>query len=222
MYGVIFDMDGVLVLTGPAHFQTWHAVAAEHGITLTYEQFTHTFGRTNPDVIRILWGREVEPAIADTIARTKEESFRRIVESVVPLAPGLTLMLDTLRSAGFVLGVGSSAPPENIDLVLDRGGIRKYFASVVNGDQVKRGKPAPDVFLLAAEKAGLKPARCMVVEDAPAGIEAAVAAGMVPVGITTTHDETSLRKAGAAKIISSLGELSPSSVKALLGTPDAF
>jgi beta-phosphoglucomutase family hydrolase len=217
MYGVIFDMDGVLVLTGPAHFEAWRAAAAQHGIALSYDEFTHTFGRTNPDVIRIIWGREVEPAMACAIADAKEESFRRIIQAEVPLAPGLPLMLEALRGEGFVLGVGSSAPPENIDLVLDRGGIRKYFASVVDGNQVKRGKPAPDVFLLAAEKARLDPSRCMVVEDAPAGIEAAVAADMVPVGITTTHDEASLRKAGAAKIISSLSELAPGAVKQLFG-----
>jgi beta-phosphoglucomutase len=205
--GVIFDMDGVLVLTAPAHYRAWQEAAARDGIDLGYELFTHTFGRTNPDVIRMIWRAELAADRVADIAERKERRFREIFAEDMPLAPGLEPLLVELCEAGFVLGVGSSAPPENIDLVLDRGGLRRYFAAIADGTEVRRGKPAPDVFLLAAQKAGLAPERCAVVEDAPAGIEAAVAAGMTPIGIGTTHPLEDLRRAGAVETFATLREL---------------
>jgi len=100
--------------------------------------------------------------------------------------------------------VGSSGPAENVNLILGSGGIRKYFDAVVHGGEVKRGKPAPDVFLLAAERIGVPAGRCAVIEDAPAGIFAAVAAGMRAVGVATTHDSGELKDAGADVVFADL------------------
>jgi beta-phosphoglucomutase len=211
MNAVIFDMDGVLVLTGDAHYQAWQAAAASDGIELSFEQFSHTFGRTNPDVIRMIWhelaGRPLSTLTAarlHEIADAKERAFRDLIRHDVPLAPGTRELLEQLASRGFALGVGSSAPRENLDLVLDGAAIRPYFAAVVDGSMVARGKPDPEVFLLAARHLAVDPAHCTVIEDAPAGIEAAVAAGMHALGVTTTHDEASLRAAGAHRIRPSL------------------
>lgn len=217
MRAIIFDMDGVLVLTGPAHFQTWRQAAAAEGIDLSQDHFNDTFGRTNPDVIRMIWKRELPPERVSQIADAKEKAFRDIVEHDVPLAPGLVPLLESLCEAGFVLGIGSSAPPENIDLVLDRAGIRKYFAGIANGSQVKRGKPAPDVFLLAARLTAVDPTHCAVVEDAPPGIEAAVAAGMVAIGVATTHPAEELTRAGAAVTFAALADLTVGRARELLG-----
>lgn len=211
---VIFDMDGVLILSGPAHFEAWQAAAAADGIALSYNLFAETFGRTNPDVIRMIWTdharREVSPEKAAAIADAKERAYRDIVRHEVPLAPGLHKLLDGLAAAGYTLGIGSSAPRENVDLLLDASGLRKRFASIVDGSMVKRGKPAPDVFLQAAALAGVDPARCAVVEDAPPGIEAAVAAGMYAVGVATTHAGDDLIAAGAHHVEPTLADLTVS------------
>jgi beta-phosphoglucomutase family hydrolase len=193
--GVIFDMDGVLVLTEQAHWESWKAVADPMGRDIQYDTFLSCFGRVNPDCIRILFGPEIPPDESARIADRKEAAFREIMRRHVPLSPGLIEMLAAL--AGVKLAVGSSGPVENVDLILDAGGIRKFFDGVVHGGDVKRGKPAPDVFLLAAQRCGAEPGNCAVIEDAPAGIQAALAAGMFAVGVATTHDAKDLIDAGA-------------------------
>jgi beta-phosphoglucomutase family hydrolase len=195
--GVIFDMDGVIVLTEQAHWQSWQAPAKARGVTLEHATFLSCFGRVNPDCIRILFGPGIGAAESASIADEKEIAFRRIIRANVPLAPGIVDLLTELKSRGFRTAIGSSAPPENIALVLEAGKLRGMFDAIVDGSQVKRGKPAPDVFLLAAERMGVPPNRCSVIEDAPMGIAAAVAAGMLPVGVATTHAAQELTDAGA-------------------------
>ncbi|MGD0140571.1 MAG: beta-phosphoglucomutase family hydrolase [Tepidisphaeraceae bacterium] len=195
--GVIFDMDGVIVLTEQAHWQSWQAPAKARGATLQYAAFLSCFGRVNPDCIRILFGPDISPAESASIADEKEIAFRQIIRANVPLAPGIFDLLKELKSRGVRTAIGSSAPPENIALVLDAGKLRPMFDAIVDGSEVKRGKPAPDVFLMAAERMGVPPERCSVIEDAPMGIEAAAAAGMLPVGVATTHPAEELTNAGA-------------------------
>lgn len=193
---VIFDMDGVLVLTEQAHWESWLEAARPRGAELDYVVFKSCFGRINPDCIPILFGpRSAEESVA--IADEKEAAFRRIVRSSVPLVPGIVGFLSTLSGMGVRLAVGSSGPPENVKALIEGGGIARFFSATVDGAQVQRGKPAPDVFLIGAERIGVSPAACAVIEDAPVGIRAAVAAGMVAIGVATTHPEADLREAGA-------------------------
>jgi beta-phosphoglucomutase family hydrolase len=206
--GVIFDMDGVLVLTENAHWLAWKAAADRRGVAIDYPTFLSCFGRVNPDCIRIMFGDATPDAESARIADEKEHAFREIIKSDVPLAPGLIPLLDSLRAAHVPLAVGSSAPPENVDLVLDAGRIRPYFSAVVDGTQVARGKPAPDVFLRAGKLLGLAPADCAVIEDAPAGILAAKAAGMLAIGVATTHKDHELLAAGADIVFPALADLS--------------
>jgi beta-phosphoglucomutase family hydrolase len=205
--GVIFDMDGVIVLSEAAHWQSWVAAAKPRGVELKYETFLSCFGRVNRDCIRILFGPEVPPAESDVIADAKEAAFRDIIRADVPLAPGISHVLKKLKERGIGIAVGSSAPPENVNLVLDSGGLRGLFDATVNGSEVQRGKPAPDVFLLAAKRLGIEPRDCAVIEDAPTGIAAAVAAGMLPVGVTTTHKAGELKEAGAKLIFAQPAEI---------------
>ena len=202
--GVIFDMDGVLALTEQAHWQSWCEIAKTRGVSLSYEKFVSCFGRINPDCVAILFGADVPRAESARIAAEKERAFREIVRQNVPLAPGTIELLTSLRHQAIGLAVGSSGPRENVELILDAGKIRAYFDAVVNGDEVTRGKPAPDVFLLAAGRLGVPAQMCSVIEDAPTGIRAAVAAGMIPIAVTTTHDSTDLLQAGAAAVFPSL------------------
>lgn len=205
---VIFDMDGVLVLTEQAHWESWLEAARPRGAQLSYAAFKSCFGRINPDCIPILFGpRSAEESVA--IAEEKEAAFRRIVRATVPLVPGIVDFLSSLSKLNVRLAVGSSGPPENVKALLEGGRIAHFFGATVDGAQVQRGKPAPDVFLIGAQRLGVLPAACAVVEDAPVGIRAAVAAGMVPIGVATTHPEADLRQAGATWIFPEPAAIDP-------------
>jgi beta-phosphoglucomutase len=202
--GVIFDMDGVLVLSEQAHWQSWCAAAKTRGVQIDYKVFLSCFGRINSDCIAIMFGGDIPPEESERIANEKERSFRDILRQNVPLAPGTVELLKGLRERGIGLAVGSSGPRENVELILGSGKIRQYFDAVVHGGEVTRGKPAPDVFLLAAERLGIPARDCAVIEDAPAGIRAAVVAEMTPIGVTTTHDSRDLQEAGAIAVFADL------------------
>jgi beta-phosphoglucomutase len=206
---VIFDMDGVLVDSYRAHYQSWIELAEADGLRVTEAEFAATFGRTSREIVACLWGegRYSDAEIAELDQR-KEAAYRRIVEADFPAMPGAVALLRALRSAGFRLAVGSSGPPENVELVLDRLGTRELFSAIVTGKDVTRGKPDPEVFLIAASRLGVAPANCVVIEDAPAGIAAANAAGMAGVGLTSTG-RTPDNLVAADVIVSSLAEISP-------------
>jgi beta-phosphoglucomutase len=205
---VIFDMDGVLVLTEDAHWQSWLEAAKPRGAELHYAAFKSCFGRINPDCIPILFGpRSPEESVA--IAEEKEAAFRRIVRARVPLVPGIVELLTALSRLGARLAVGSSGPPQNVKALVEGGGIAHFFGATVDGSQVQRGKPAPDVFLIGAQRLEVPPARCAVIEDAPVGIRAAVAARMLAIGVATTHPAAELREAGAALVFRDPAAIDP-------------
>ena len=216
--GVIFDVDGVLVDSGPAHAASWRAVARKHGIEISDEQFKRTFGRPSRDIIRIIWGPQVSAEDIRRYDDEKEAAYRELIRGNVPLAGSAREMLAALKQAGFTLAVATSGPRENVELVLRETGIGGLFDAVVTGFDVEKGKPAPDCFLLAAQRAGLEPRNCVVVEDAPVGIEAALAAGMYAVGLVGTHPRERLLQAGAALTIERMDELTVTAVGGLLRT----
>jgi HAD superfamily hydrolase (TIGR01509 family) len=212
---VLFDMDGVLVLTEEAHWQSWLQAARPRNVELSYTAFKSCFGRINPDCIPILFGPwPADDALA--IAEEKESVFRKIVSARVPLVPGIVELLTALTALGARLAVGSSGPPENVKALVDGGGLTRFFSATVDGSQVRHGKPAPDVFLIGAQRLGVAPVACAVIEDAPVGIRAAVAAGMLAVGVATTHPEEELRAAGAAHVFAAPSAIDPAQLTAML------
>ncbi len=218
---VIFDMDGVLVASGSAHAASWRIVARKHGRQISDEQFRATFGQTSRDIIRRIWGPELNDEEIRRIDDEKEAVYRDLIRGLVPLTIGARELLATLRREGFPLALATSGPPENVELVLDETNLRKMFQAVVTGADVQRGKPDPQCFLIAAERLGVEPAHCVVVEDAPAGIQAAVAAGMHPVALVGTHPGQRLAEAGAACIVQRLDEITPQLVRQLAGRASA-
>jgi beta-phosphoglucomutase len=213
---VIFDMDGVLIDTYQAHFQSWQQMAAESGVSMTEPQFAQSFGRTSREIIGSLWGpgRFQAAEIARLDAR-KEELFRRIIAADFPRMPAARELLVALHRAGFLLAIGSSAPPENVDLALDRMEAESLFEAVVTGQDIRRGKPDPQVFLTAAARLRVPPEWCAVVEDAPAGIAAALAAEMTAIGLASTG-RTRAELAAAHLVVDSLRELSPAVIEDLI------
>jgi beta-phosphoglucomutase len=213
---VIFDMDGVLVDSYQAHFQSWQRAAASVGRSMSLEEFNATFGRTSREIIPALWPDAVSGE--NDIARLdalKEAAYRKILAANFPPMPGVTQLLESLHADGFALAIGSSGPPENVELVLDRLGGRGLFGAVVDGMDVTRGKPDPQVFVLAAERLAVPPRRCAVVEDAPLGIAAAKAAGMASVGLVSTG-RTREGLAQADLVVDSLAEVSPALFRSLI------
>ena len=177
-FGVIFDMDGVMVLTEEAHWQSWQRVAADRGDELSYESFASSFGQVNADCIPLMFGSGLSAEEIVRIGDDKERAFREIIAEDLPLAPGLIELLADLRAAGALLAVGSSAPPENVDLVLAGLGIESLFDVILTADDPFPPKPAPDLFLEAARRLDVAPDLCHVFEDGDLGLQAARRAGM--------------------------------------------
>ncbi|MFZ5833121.1 MAG: HAD family hydrolase [Planctomycetota bacterium] len=215
---VIFDMDGVLIDTYRAHFKSWLMMAETRGLTFAEPEFAPTFGRTSREIIRMLWG---DGRFSDEQMRQmdeeKEAAFRQLIAADFPGMPGVTELLRSLFDAHFKLGVGSSGPPENVCMVLERLRARPLFASVVTGRDVSRGKPDPEVFLIAAQRLGVPPMRCVVIEDAPVGVQAAKAAGMAAIGMASTgRTREELRQADL--VVDSPKELSPRRIAAVIAS----
>jgi beta-phosphoglucomutase len=214
-FGVIFDVDGVLVSTYRAHFESWQVAGAPHGMALSEADFARTFGRTSREIIHQIWPGRYDDAGADGFAAEKEAAYRDIIRAHLPEMDGAADLIAALDDAGFLLALGSSGPPENVAIVWQNLTNGKRIRAAVNGMEVKKGKPDPEVFLIAARKLGLEPARCAVVEDAPVGLQAARRAGMVAVGLTGTVPREALA-AHAHLVVDRLAELTPSTFTQLL------
>ena len=206
---VIFDVDGVLVDSYHVHFESWRVLCAELGREMTEPQFAATFGRTTRETISELWSGDRFPSeqIAQLDAR-KEAIFRERIVADFPAMDGALELIEALHEAGFALAVGSSGPPENVELILDQLGCRALLGAIVTGRDVRRGKPDPQVFSIAAARLALDPGSCAVVEDAAAGVAAANAAGMTSIALVSTG-HTRAELAAADHTVESLRELSP-------------
>jgi beta-phosphoglucomutase len=215
----LWDVDGTLVDTAELHYQAWVELTAEIGEPFSREDFAATFGRRNPEIIRELFDPEADDLKVTSIGERKELIYRQaVLRQGVALLPGVAELLAGLRRIGWVQAVGSSAPRANLELLLDVTRTRDYFTAVVAMEDTTRGKPDPQVFLTAAEKLGAPPRRCVVLEDAVAGVQAAKAAGMkcVAVRFVGHHTEDKLRAAGADLVVESLAEVTAEEVRRLV------
>lgn len=213
-YGVIFDMDGVLIDSFEPHRRSWQMMAREHGIAMTDEQFATTFGRTSRDIIHHFWGDTVTDDQIRQMDGRKEELFRDLVRQRLPVMPGAMELIEDLWGQGFRMGIGSSGPPANVQLVIEKMGIQDRLAGVTTGMDVTRGKPDPQVFLLAAERMAVEPGRCAVVEDAVHGITAARRAGMRAIALTGTAPREAFPQANL--VVDSLRQLSAAHIARLI------
>jgi beta-phosphoglucomutase len=216
---VIWDVDGTLVDTAELHFQAWADLARDLGKPFTRADFAATFGRRNPEIIHQLFGTHyTDQEIAD-LGDRKEDLYRAAARHGVELLPGVPGLLEGLKADGFRQAVGSSAPRRNLDLILQLTRTAPYFDAVVSMEDTQRGKPDPQVFQVAAERLGVPPPRCVVIEDAVAGVQAAKAGGMKCIAVTFVghHPEASLRQAGGDLIVPNLEEVSVPAVRRLLG-----
>jgi beta-phosphoglucomutase len=199
-------MDGVLVDSASYHNQAWQATFAGEGIPFDSEDMRRTFGWRNDSIIADIAGPGLPPERVEAIATAKEQRFREIVQREgIATLPGVREWLRGLHDRGIPQAVVSSAPRENITVVLQAAGVAGFFQALISGDEVVRGKPDPQTYLLAAQRLGVPPSACVVVEDAPAGVEAARRAGMACLAVTTSHPRE--RLAAADRTVDSLAGL---------------
>jgi beta-phosphoglucomutase len=186
---VIFDMDGVMVNSNPVHRDAWVAFNRRYGIETTEAMLEGMYGRRNDEIIQAFFGSHLEGAEVHARSAAKEELFREMIGGALAdhLVPGIAAFLE--RHADVPMAVASNAEAANLELVLQATGWRRFFRAVVDGHQVSRPKPHPDIYLLAAARLSAEPRNCVVFEDSFSGIAAARAAGMRVVGVRTTHPE---------------------------------
>ena len=214
---VIWDVDGTMVDTAELHYQAWCVLAKEIAKPFTRADFTGTFGWRNPEIIPKLWGIHDVAEVA-ALGDRKELYYRSEAMKGVALLPGVRALMEALSAAGFRQGIGSSAPRHNIELILQKTQVGPHIQAITSMEDTQRGKPDPQVFLLAARKLGVEPARCVVIEDAPVGVMAAKAGGMRCVAVTFAahHPVEKLRDAGADVVVETLDNVTVADLAKLL------
>ncbi len=209
---VIWDLDGVIIDSAEEHRKAWQRLACEEGIPLSDADFWATFGKRNDDIFAILWG-PLSTEQVRALANRKEAYFREYIRDTAAPLPGSMELMKGLHEAGFAQALATSTPSENIVLIGEVLGLGRYLTALVSGESVPHGKPAPDIFLKAAQALNVDPSRSLVIEDAVAGVEAAQAAGMRCIAVAGTRNLPGLR--AAELMVKSLTEVTVDTISHL-------
>ena len=214
---VLWDMDGTLIDSEQFHWISWRNTLAEEGTTITHAQFLSSFGQRNDSILPQWLGSAASPERMARVANAKEELYRDLVRKngISPL-PGVADWVRRLHKDGWLQAVASAAPRANIDAILEALSARHIFQAIVSAEDVHRGKPDPEVYLLAASRVGVPPERCIVVEDAVAGIEGARRAGMRSIGVSRNGHPLD-----ADVVVQSLDLLNPNAFEVLIQAGDS-
>ena len=194
--GVIFDLDGTLVDNNAFHLKSWKQYIKNLGREISEEDYNANInGRTNKDAAEYIFGKKMTNDEALVYALEKEAVYREMYAPFIQPVDGLLEFLNILYELNIPMAIATSGIQVNIDFMFEHIPIRKYFTVVVNSAHITNGKPDPEIYLKAAELLGVPPERCLVFEDAVVGINAAKAAGMKVIAISTTHPEDELQGA---------------------------
>ncbi|OLB84254.1 MAG: hypothetical protein AUI12_14095 [Acidobacteria bacterium 13_2_20CM_2_57_6] len=209
---VLWDMDGTLIDSEEFHWISWRDTLANEGIAITHEQFLSSFGQRNDSILPRWLGTAATPERIERIANAKEELYRQLLRrgGISPL-PGVAHWVHRLHKEGWLQAIASAAPRANIEAVLETLSATHIFQGIVSAEDVHRGKPDPEVYLTAAARVGVSPDRCIVVEDAVAGVQGARSAGMSSIGVS--HNGAHLP---ADVVVESLELLEPDAFEMLL------
>ena len=189
MKGIIFDLDGTMVDNMMIHHRAWQRKLKELGMDLTLPEVMQKVHGVNEEILERLFGDRFTLEERIIFSREKEAEYRNIFKSDLKLITGLHEFLMILKESKIPLGIGSAAPPENVDFVLDNLCIRHFFKVILHARNVSAGKPHPEIYLKVAEGLGLPVNDCLIFEDSPVGVEAARRAGSSAIVVTTTHTE---------------------------------
>jgi len=209
---VIWDMDGVLLDSGPSHFKAWRATLETYKIKIYEERLRRTFGMTNQQVIQLIVDQPISKELTDRISREKDISFQNIIRDQEVFLPGVKKWMEAFRQNGICQALASSGSPGNINAVLKALAVETYFDVIVSGDGLP-SKPDPFIFLKAADRLGVIPLNCLVIEDAVTGVQAAKASGMKCIAVTTTNHAKKL--ADADLVLDNLAELMTDHIRGL-------
>ncbi len=205
---VIFDMDGVIVDSEPYHERAFRDIFGQMGYGESHGmRFADYYGKSDVALWRDFVARHAPPQPLEELIAWKQRHFLELLKADAPIFDGLPELVLQL-GARFKLAVASGSQHAVIDEVLAMQDLRRHFAAVVSVQDVPRGKPAPDVFLCAADQLGLPPRSCCVIEDSVAGVQGARAAGMAVIAITTSFGADALRDAGADHVVERHEEVS--------------
>lgn len=178
-------MDGTLIDSEEFHWISWRDTLAKEDIAIAHEQFLSSFGRRNDSILPQWLGARATPELVAKVSNAKEELYRDLVrKNGMPPLPGVANWVHRLHEEGWLQAIASAAPRPNIDVVLETLRAAHCFQGIVSAEDVHRGKPDPEVYLTAASRVGVSPHRCIVVEDAAAGVEGARCAGMHSIGVS--------------------------------------
>ena len=183
----IFDLDGTMIDNMMVHHRAWQRKLAALGLQLSLEEVRQNIHGINEEIIARLFGDRFTPEERHRIAWEKEAEYREIFLHELQLIDGLEAFLQAASARRIPMGIGTAAPPENVQFVLDNLHLHPLFPVVIDSSQVTKGKPDPEVFLRVAQGLNAQPQQCVVFEDSPTGAEAARRAGMKAVIVTTTH-----------------------------------
>jgi beta-phosphoglucomutase family hydrolase len=216
-FAAIFDMDGTLVDNTPYHFKSWQALYKKHGKGELSRQtyYTSISGVPVLETIRSVFGEGRSEAELHALLNEKEKFYREIYAPHIQPINGLENFLTELKNAGVKIAMGTSATQEDINFVFDHIPIKDDFSVIINSTMVTKPKPDPQVYLRAAEKLNIQPAKCIVFEDSLAGIRSGLGAGMKVVGITTAHSAEELRAAHVDLVITDYSDLTVQKLAAL-------
>ncbi|MBI1225999.1 MAG: HAD-IA family hydrolase [Bacteroidetes bacterium] len=185
--GFIFDMDGTMIDNMMVHHRAWQRKLAALGLDMTLEEVKEQIHGINEEILERIFGDRFTPEERRQIAWEKEAAYREIFLPELKLVQGLPAFLDKAKAAGIPMAIGTAAPTENVDFVLDHLELRPYFMGVFDAKSVSKGKPDPEIFEKAAASMGLSAADCLIFEDSVTGAEAAKRAGAKAFIVTTTH-----------------------------------
>lgn len=184
---IIFDMDGLMVDTEPLARRAWEQVLAEHGRTVSDDLYLRMIGHRTLDSARMVLAEHPIPDTPEALAARKTAQFAAIRAQGVPVMPGLRELQAEIALRGLPWGVATSSPRAQAEEILARIGLLADCSAIAGGDEVAQGKPAPDIYLLAARRLGASPGACLALEDSAPGCRSAVAAGMAVVAVPNIY-----------------------------------
>lgn len=194
-FAVLFDMDGVIVDSNPVHKIAIERFCKKYNLELTDEKLINkVWGRQNKDWIPAVFEREIEPKALEEYSREKEKLFRDLYEKEIQPLPGLEKFLQELEQKNIPKAIATSAPLENVDFVLEKTGLRKYFTTILHDTFVTKGKPDPEIYIKTAAALNFDPKDCIVLEDSLSGVKSGLNAGCKVVGVLTTHSKEELNE----------------------------
>jgi len=214
LQGVVFDMNGVIIDDERIHQQSWRYFCRKYGFKLTEDEFKNkVFGRTEADTLAYLFKSKLSDNQVSQYSNERISTIIQVVKDTVKIATGLKQFLQELHDQSIPLAIATSSRKPYTDFIIDFLEIRPFFKSIITAEDIKKGKPDPEIYLLAAHRLSVSPKNCLAFEDSLSGIKSAKRAGMKVIGIATTHRPEELTSANM--VINSFQEVTVSGLKKL-------